>query len=838
MLAVGGLLAVPGASASPAGSRPDFHRDIEPILENYCFDCHGDGANKGDVALDAFKTNPAMLTDHDLWLRILKNLRAGLMPPQNKARPGAADKELIGQWVTRVAFDLDPQNPDPGRITLRRLNRIEYHNTIRDLLGVNFNTSEAFPPDDTGHGFDNIGDVLTLPPMLLEKYVVAAHQIVTEAVPQEPRVMRQTVIDGNQFVGAGASHAYGHPSLSYYQPGMVSNVFNAQFSGTYRLATALMVREKFVDNVFDYNRCRVAFRVDGKELHEEDYAWEGDKAYHYDFEVAWDQGPHALSFELLPLTTNEPARSLSMQITSVTVAGPLEHEHWVQPKNYTKYFPRPVPESAKARRAYARELLGGFAQRAFRRPPGERTLSRLVDLAEATSAEPGKTFEAGISEGMEAILCSPRFLFLTEQAEPLARGETYPLVDEYSLASRLSYFLWSTMPDEELMRLAGAGELRKNFLPEVSRLLKDPRSEALVNDFTGQWLRARDIDTVPIEARSVLEREQTPDPAAAAQRRRFHELSDRPEEALSSAERTELAHLRSVLPEELTRRLRAEFSPDLREAMKLETEKTFDYVLRNDRCLLELIDADYTFLNARLARHYGILTVQGDSLQYVQLPPGSPRGGVLTEGTVLAVTSNPTRTSPVKRGLFILDSILGTPPPPPPPNVPPLESASTGVSGRIPTLRETLAAHRENPLCSSCHNRMDPLGLALENFNALGGWREEEFNEPIDASGKLLTGESFTNIVELKHILVKNHSEEFFRTLTEKMLIYALGRGLDYYDVATTDQIVASIEANGGKPSALIDGIVESAPFQRTRMAGENNKQANLQLHADARIRQ
>ncbi|HUC86660.1 MAG TPA: DUF1592 domain-containing protein [Candidatus Acidoferrales bacterium] len=713
ILAAGGFGAAFRANASLSGARPDFNRDIQPILENYCFDCHADGANKGGVALDAFMTNPAMLTDHDLWLRVLKNLRAGLMPPQNKARPTEADKELIGQWVKRVAFDLDPQHPDPGRITLRRLNRIEYRNTIRDLLGVDFNTSEAFPPDDTGHGFDNIGDVLTLPPMLLEKYVVAAHQIVTEAAPQ---------------------------------------------------------------------------------------------------------------------------KSL-MQITSVAVTGPLEKEHWVQTNHYTKNFPKDVPHSAKDRRAYARELLGGFALRAFRRPPDDRTLDRLVELAEAIAAQPGQTFEAGISEGVEAILCSPRFLFLAERAEPLAGGETYPLVDEYSLASRLSYFLWSTMPDEELMKLAAAGQLRKNFSSQVARMLKDPRSEALVNDFTGQWLRARDIETVPIEARSVVEREQSPEPAAVAERSRFQELSDRPEEALSPAERAELANLRSVLPEELRGRLRAELTSELREAMKLETEKTFDYVLHHDRCLLELIDADYTFLNSRLARHYGILTVQGDNMQYVQLPPGSPRGGVLTEGTVLAVTSNPTRTSPVKRGLFILDSILGTPPPPPPPNVPPLESASTGVSGRIPTLRETLAAHRENPLCSSCHNRMDPLGLALENFNALGCWRDEEYNEPIDASGKLMTGESFTNIIELKHLLVKNHSEEFYRTLTEKMLTYALGRGLDYYDVETTDQIVARIESTGGKPSALIEGIVESAPFQRTRVPGENRKQANPQLRADARTR-
>jgi hypothetical protein len=834
LLAVGGLFAV----VNDARAAPDFHRDIQPILENYCFDCHADGAHKGNVALDAFKTNPAMLSDHDLWLRVLKNLRAGLMPPQNKARPSDAEKQLITEWIKRVAFNLDPQDPDPGRVTLRRLNRVEYRNTIHDLLGVDFDTSEAFPPDDTGHGFDDIGDVLTLPPMLLEKYVMAANQIVTGAVPQVPLVARQHSIPGNHFLGGGTPHAYGSLSLSYYQPAVVSNKFNAEFSGQYQIKVALMVNEKYVDGVFDYNRCGLAFRVDGKKLLQEDYAWEGGKSYNYDFAVDWEKGPHTLSFELRPLTTNEPARTLSLQITAVTITGPTAKKYWVQPPNYTHYFPQKIPEDAPARRTYARELLTGFARRAFRHPPEDRTMDRLVDLAETVYTQPGKSFEAGVAEGMQAILCSPRFLFLTERTEPLAAGDVYPLVDEYSLASRLSYFLWSTMPDEELMRLAAAGQLRQNLSAQVARMMKDPRSEAFVNDFTGQWLRARDIETVPIDARSVLEREQSPDPDAVARRQRFHQLSDRPESSLSPDQVAELAGLRSTFHEDVVRRLRAELTPDLRQAMKLETEKTFDYVLRNDRCLLELIDADYTFLNGRLARHYGIMTVHGEDMQYVKLPPGSPRGGVLTEGTVLAVTSNPTRTSPVKRGLFILDSILGTPPPPPPPNIPPLESAVTSVSGRLPTLRETLAAHRENPLCSSCHNRMDPLGLALENFNALGGWRDEEFNEPIDASGKLMTGESFTNIIDLKHILVKNHSDEFYRTLTEKMLIYALGRGLEYYDVETTDQIVAKLEAAGGRPSALITGIVESAPFQRTRLPGEQNQTAESSLHAAAETTQ
>jgi hypothetical protein len=264
---------------------------------------------------------------------------------------------------------------------------------------------------------------------------------------------------------------------------------------------------------------------------------------------------------------------------------------------------------------------------------------------------------------------------------------------------------------------------------------------------------------------------------------------------------------------------RTEMGPELRLAMRLETEKTFEYILREDRSLLELLSADYTFLNERLAAHYDIPNVQGDEMRLVKLPEDSPRGGILTQGTILGVTSNPTRTSPVKRGFFILENILGTPPPPPPPNIPPLEDAEKGLTNSNPSLRDTLALHRKSPLCNSCHNRMDPLGLAFENFNAMGRWRTAELGQPIDASGKLITGESFNNVRELKRLLVEKRRKDFYNTVAEKLLTYALGRGLEYYDVETCDRIVAKVEAANGRPSALLAGIVESAPFQKTRPA-------------------
>jgi len=349
------------------------------------------------------------------------------------------------------------------------------------------------------------------------------------------------------------------------------------------------------------------------------------------------------------------------------------------------------------------------------------------------------------------------------------------------------------MPDEELFRLAGQGMLRKNLGEQVHRMLRDPRSEALIENFSGQWLQTRDIGKVPIDVFAVFRREI--DPAAAAQsgganRRAFN-------------------------------RPRVFFDEALRKELARETDIYFGSIVREDRSVLELVDSNYTFLNSRLAQYYGLadLGVTGDAFRKVTLPEGSPRGGVLTMGSVLAVTSNPTRTSPVKRGLFILDNILGAPAPPPPPNIPPLEAAVVNVKDRKPTLREALASHRDKPACASCHNRLDPPGLALENFNAIGLWRDKELGQPVEPGGTLITGESFKDIRELKHILASRHSTEFYRCITEKLLTYALGRGLEDYDVETVDRIVERMEKDKGRFSTLMTGVIESVPFQESRNA-------------------
>ncbi len=823
------------AQCADGATGVELPASVRPILQEYCWDCHADGANKGGVSFDQFKSAAALHEDHELWLRALKNVRAGLMPPPQKPQPSPGQKQQLDQWIRSAVFRLDPKNPDPGRVTVRRLNRIEYRNTIRDLLDVDFDTDKEFPPDDAGYGFDNIGDVLTLPPMLLEKYLAAAKTIVNRGVPAVARVPAERTEPGRNFRGApsaagqtnrnaSAANAPNTVALSYYESASVTNAIRVEHAGRYQLLLDFTANERFVDNQFDLNKCRLVFSADGRELHRQDYGREGGKAFHFEFDQDWTSGQHELVFAVEPLTPDQKqVRSLTLRIDSLTLRGPLDEAHWVRPKNYERYFPGTTPNDFTARRQYTRDILNPFVRRAYRRPVDDATVDRLVAIAEATSGQPGKTFEAGVGQAMVAVLASPRFLFREETIETGDKagdtGSRYPLVDEYALASRLSYFLWSSMPDDELLQLAERRQLRANLDREVQRLLAHKKSATLVRNFVGQWLQTRDIETVSIDARQVLFRESPIDPDQERRRARFRELRDKDESTLTPEEKQELATIRSTFFRRSGQPVRAELTGDVRRAMRQETEKTFDFILRENRSLLELLDSDYTFLNEKLARHYGLtnLNVTGDDLVRVTLPADSPRGGVITHGSVLAVTSNPTRTSPVKRGLFILDNLLGAPPPPPPANIPPLEDATKGIKDRKLTLRETLALHREQPLCSSCHNRMDPLGLALDNFNAMGMWRDRDLNQPIDATGTLISGERFSSVKELKRILVANHAREFYQTITEKLLTYALGRGLEFYDVATVDAIVDRLVRSNGRPADLLAGIIQSAPFQKTR---------------------
>jgi mono/diheme cytochrome c family protein len=607
----------PTVLADAGTEKITFAKHVAPFLSTYCTGCHGGAKPKGRLALDAYKDEASALRARDAWEKVFRRVREHEMPPPNRPQPKPEEIARVTRWAKDVLAANDcTGGKDPGRVTLRRLNRAEYNNTIRDLVGIRFEPAEDFPADDVGYGFDNIGDVLTLPPLLMEKYLAAAEKIVTLA-------LADPAARGRLFL---------------HQPG-------------------------------------------------------GEQ-------------------------TGEP---------------------------------------------YARKILEDFTRRAYRRPvfPGE--LDRLVSLVKLAESQ-GDSFEEGIKVALQAVLVSPHFLFRVERdRRPPNSLNTVQPVGDFELASRLSYFLWSSMPDEELFALAKNGTLRKdgNLEAQVRRMLKDRKSNALVENFASQWLQTRNLKAL------------NPDPG------RF-----------------------------------PDFDEPLRSAMLKETELFFEAVMRENRSLVDFLDADFTFVNERLARHYGIPGVVGPEFRRVSLA-GTPRGGVLTQATILMVTSNPTRTSPVKRGKWILENILGTPPPPPPPDAGELkEDKEVELTG---TLRQRMEQHRANPNCATCHQRMDPLGFGFENFDAVGAWRLRDGPFPVDASGTLPDGRTFQGPRELKAML-KTRANEFSRCLTEKMLIYALGRGLEAHDRCTVDQVAGALAKDDHKFSTLVIEIVKSDPFQMRKV--------------------
>jgi hypothetical protein len=679
---------------------------------------------------------------------------------------------------------------------------------VRDLIGVDYDTDVEFPPDDSGFGFDNIGDALTISPMLMEKYVAAAQTIVAEAVPARARQPAEDVVKGLAFHGSNARDKWGKRDLLFSEPASVTAPYRNDKPGTYRVKLELEVNGTYVP---DPGRARLVFKVDGKEVLSQDFGYYDEKVFTFESTHSWSPAGHALTLELKPLVPAASKETITdLFVNQVTIEGPLEKDQWVASPGYEKFFPRPVPQgdsrsARQQRRAYAAQLLQAFAAKAYRRPlTGEETGARLARLAEDTYEQPGKTFEEGVAHAMAAVLASPRFLFRLEAPDANELAARFAKVDEFSLASRLSYFLWSTMPDAELMELAARGELRRNLDAQVRRMLADARADNLAKNFTGQWLQARDVEGIASNPREIVLRdageEGTLRQLIAAWRaqdeKKAKELAGRIDAVVDS---------------------RPQFDKSTRADMRRETEMYFAYVMREDRPVTEFIDSNYTFLNEELARYYGVPGVSGKELRKVTLPANSPRGGVLTQGSALLVTSNPDRTSPVKRGLFVLANFLGTPPPPPPANVPALEASESEFHGREPSLRDVLRLHRESPMCRSCHNRMDPIGLGFENFNGVGMWRDTERNQPIVAEGKLVTGETFHSVSELKRILVTRHRADFYRTLSTKLLTYATGRGTDYYDVETIDQIVKRLDDDDGKFSALLLGVIDSAPFQKMR---------------------
>ena len=820
--------ATPFAAATP-DTAALFEKEVRPILEEHCYDCHGDGEKKGKVAFDAFSSTAELAKQTDLWMSVLTNIRAGLMPPAKEPHLPAAQRLVLEKWIKAGAFGFDPANPDPGRVTLRRLNRVEYRNTVRDLMGIDFRADAEFPADDAGYGFDNIGDVLSTSPLLLEKYMQAADTIVAQAVPLVSHALPERRIAAGDFAGKhGTPNGDGALVLSLYENADLTHGFHVTQAGTYRVVVPTTIFGSFD---FDPGRATVAVRIDGKEAWKQELKWKDREVLEIASEQKFEPGDYEVRFTVEPLLglDKKPAARPGESETHVNVdfgglklLGPLEREHWTMTPGYDRFFTRADPPADRAAwPSYAAEVLRRFATRAFRRPVDDVAVEKLTAIAGHVWQAKGTTFEQGAARAMTAVLASPRFLFRTEETQPGTAPGAHPFIDEYALAARLSYFLWSTMPDEELTALAARGELRANLAAQVRRLLADPRAEQLVSNFAGQWLQTRDVESVSIDARVVQARDAGTEAEGKARFERFRKINEDIDIATRAGDEATVAELKKELGEmraKFSRGKRIEFSAELRTAMRREAEMLFAHLLHDDRSALELLDADYTFLNEPLAQHYGIPGVQGREMRLVKLPADSPRGGVLTMGSTLAVTSNPTRTSPVKRGLFILDNILGTPTPPPPPDVAALDESGKDASGRELSFREALAKHRGQPICASCHNRMDPLGLAFENFNAMGLWREQERGQPIPSvAGQLISGEKFDDVRALKHILVTERRDDFYRCLTTKMLTYALGRGPEPCDVPAIDEIVARLQRENGRISVIVFGIIESAPFQKRR---------------------
>lgn len=806
------LLATCHIAQASAEESPDFETQIVPILTTYCYECHGGGEKEGDLALDQFSTKDQALARSDVWWNVLKNVRSQLMPPAGYDRPSPTEAAILANWIKFRAFQIDPANVDPGRMAVRRLNRTEYGNTVSDLMGIRFDATILFPPDDSGFGFDNVGDALSFSPLLMEKYLHAAQSIVDRAIPKATWVMPAQEFSGRDFRDTGANVS--GDRLSSTKPAHLKRTVTIEKTGKYKVEVAVKLHGSFN---FDPSRYTVVFRIDGQDRSTNEYGWDENKLLRYEFSEDWTAGDHVFSFELTPIpseksaepTTSEDATYAKFEINSVRIEGPEGTTEFVHPPNYSRFFPRDNPPvDALEQHAYAEEILRKFATRAFRSRVKQSTVDRLVKIAELAGQQPDTTFESSMAQAMTGVLASPRFLFRLESSSETDAAKPFADVDELDLASRLSYFLWSTMPDEELFELAQQGKLRNQLSAQVARMMQDRRANEFLRNFVGQWLRTRDVTQATVDPIAVLGHQKEYEALIAQFRRRRgrsfgQELT--PEEQKTRDRFREL------------RKITDDFDDELKRSMQRETELCVEYIARENLSLLDLLDCNYTFVNEKLAQHYGLPDVQGDDMRRVELPADSVRGGVLGQASMLLITSNPTRTSPVKRGLFILDNILGTPAPPAPPGVPALEAAADKFGDREPTLRELLAAHRESALCASCHARMDPLGLALENFNALGSWRTEEKGAAIDASGTLITGESFQDVRELKHILRDQHAADFYRCVTQKMLTFAIGRGLEQTDEHTVDLIVERLQNSGGKFSDLIEGVIASAPFQKIR---------------------
>jgi hypothetical protein len=713
-----------------------YQKDVLPFLKRHCFACHGDGKARADLSFDKYTDDASLVPDRKVWDNVQHMLKMREMPPKERPQPTPAEVDTATAAIQGIFDRADAAaKPNAGRVTIRRLNRTEYNNTVRDLVGVDFKPADDFPADDVGYGFDNIGDVLSVSPLLLEKYLSAAEAILDQAIVfADPPKLSKTTFDTIRTGSISTAGEIGR---------MVS--FEA---GEYRICC------KVGGDRFGDEPVRVMLRVMGEDVKAfEVKATAADpEVIEARFRVKAGTGRVGVVF-LNPTVPAADGRPRVLHLKGVEVEGPFDPPPFAYPEAHTRLLAhRPDLPPREA----ARAIVARFATRAFRRPVKPEEVERCLTLYDAAEKK-GQRFELRVRAALFRVLVSPHFLFRVERDPPdLPPGTTY-LIGEHELASRLSYFFWNTMPDDELFALAGKGQLRQNLEAQVRRMLRDPKSTSFLHGFAEQWLTLRKLEL------------SSPDPG-----------------------------------------LFPTFTPALREAMVRESLLFFEALVRDDRSILDLIDADFTFVNEPLARHYGIAGVTGPEFVRVRLP--ADRRGILTHAGILTLSSNATRTSPVKRGKFVLEQLLNLSPPPPPPelDIPELEDQKE-LKG---TLRQIMEQHRANAVCASCHQRMDPIGFAFENFDAVGAWRDKDGSVKIDASGVLPDGRKFDGASGLRNILRADRGA-FLRCVAEKMLTYALGRGLEGYDRRAVTALVDATGRQNDRFSALLIEIVKSDPFQK-----------------------
>ncbi len=736
--------AVQDVSENLRAVQQKYTSEIRPLLETHCGDCHWGDNTDADLNLEKYVTLDQLLEGRDKWRKVMVRVAAKEMPPEDSTPIADEDHANVMQWLDNLMNSVDCTDINPGRVTIRRLNRTEYRNSVRDLTGVDYKPSATFPGDDVGYGFDNIADVLSLPLILMEKYLAAAEAISFQAIndPDQPRHMKglspqDFTRDGENVGGRGGYVLQG-------TNGTLSGVLNFKETGTYRVSVQVGGDQAGSEPV------KLAIALDGRKRRQFKTRRKRDNLETVKLEYKINK-PAVRNLQIQFLNdyyNGETKQDRNLAVGYVNVEGPIGKK---SPSHKKIIFIS--PEKASQETPAAKKILKQFASKAYRRRVTSEELQRLMEVYQFARSE-RMGFDAGIRFALQAVLVSPHFLFKVEK--PVAKGQTRHL-DDFELATNLSYFIWSTMPDDELFRLAAKGKLSdpKIYRQQVARMLKDRKSLALVQNFVSQWLHLRALDRME------------PDP-----------------ELFPGVDR------------------------QLRQDMATETKLLVADLIRKDAPLMELLSVPYTFMNERLAKHYGVKNIKGNRFQKVTAS-SDERVGLLTHASILTLTSNPNRTSPVKRGKWIMENLLGEEPPPPDADAMQLDDQSQ-LTG---TLRQRMEQHRANPACAVCHRVMDELGFALEHYDPVGRYRERDGNDEIDPRGVLPNGTRFLGPGELQKTIRTQMRDKFVRCLTEKMLIYSLGRGLEYYDDCTIDQIMSKVNKADFRFSALVHAITQSKPF-------------------------